>query len=98
MAKLDDYVITTVERERGKWQAEIRRKDGGEMRLQGTTMLVFTTMFATSPGESMKLAQQAIDTNRISPAGLRVEVAVRSVWSVAGSDVSRTMFEMSVSA
>ena len=70
MANLDDYVITTFERERGKWQAELRRKDGKEMRVRGTTMLVFTTQFASSPGEAMKLAQQAIiDNNTISPAG-----------------------------
>jgi hypothetical protein len=69
MANLDDYVITTVEKEPGKWQGELRRKDGREMRIQGTTMLVFTTMFASSSGEAMRLAAQAIESNSISPAG-----------------------------
>jgi hypothetical protein len=39
------------------------------MQLQGTTKVVFTTAFAQSSGEAMRLAYQALDTDKISPAG-----------------------------
>ena len=53
----------------GKWEAEIRRKDGKEMRVEGTTKAVFTTMLAPSSSEAIGLAYQAIDGNKISVAG-----------------------------
>jgi hypothetical protein len=69
MGNLNDYTITAVEKEPGKWQGELRRKDGKEMRVHGTTMRVFTTMLASSAGEAMRLAEQAIESNSISPKG-----------------------------
>jgi hypothetical protein len=48
MTNLSDYVVAAHLREAGKWEAEIRRKDGKEMRVEGTTKLVFTTMLAPS--------------------------------------------------
>jgi hypothetical protein len=70
MTNLSDYVVTARLREAGKWEAEIRRKDGKEMRVEGTTKLVFTTtMLVPSSGEAIGLAYQAIDSNKISVAG-----------------------------
>jgi hypothetical protein len=69
MTNLSDYVVAAHLREAGKWEAEIRRKDGKEMRVEGTTKLVFTTMMAQSSGEAIGLAYQAIDSNKILPAG-----------------------------
>jgi hypothetical protein len=37
MTNLSEYVVTAHLREAGKWEAEIRRKDGKEMRVEGTT-------------------------------------------------------------
>ena len=69
MTNLSDYVVTARLREMGKWEAEIRRKDGREMRVEGTTKLVFTTMLASSSSEAIGLAYQAIDSNKIATAG-----------------------------
>jgi hypothetical protein len=69
MANSYDYVVTTYEIEAGKWQGEIRRRDGREMQVEGTPKAVFTTALAQSSGQAMMLAYQALDTNRISPAG-----------------------------
>jgi hypothetical protein len=69
MTNLSDYVVTARLREMGKWEAEIRRKDGKEMRVEGTTKLVFTTMLAPSSSEAIGLAYQAIDSNKIATAG-----------------------------
>jgi hypothetical protein len=68
MADLSDFVVTAHLRDRG-WEAEIRRKDGKEMRVEGTTKLVFTTMLAPSSSEAIGLAYQAIDSNEASIAG-----------------------------
>jgi hypothetical protein len=68
MTNLSDYVVTAHLRERG-WEADVRRKDGKEMRVDGTTKLTFTTILAPSSGEAIRLAYQAIDTNKILPAG-----------------------------
>jgi hypothetical protein len=65
---LSDYVVTARLREHG-WEAEIRRKDGKEMRVEGTTKLVFTTTLVPSSSEAIGLAYQAIDSNKILPAG-----------------------------
>jgi hypothetical protein len=69
MANLSDYLVTARLREAGKWQAEIRRKDGKEMRVNGATRAVFTTMLAPSSSEAIGLAYQAIDSNEASIAG-----------------------------
>jgi hypothetical protein len=69
MTNLSDYVVTAHLRDAGKWQAEIRRKDGKEMRVEGATKLIFTTMLAQSSSEAIELAYQAVDTNKILPAG-----------------------------
>jgi hypothetical protein len=69
MANSADYVVTTYEIEPGKWQGEIRRRDGGEMQVEDIRRVVFTTALAQSSGEAMMLAYQALDTNKISPAG-----------------------------
>jgi hypothetical protein len=66
MSEYGEFVISAVEIESGKWQAEIRRRDGKEMRVGATTMAVFKTMNAPTAGEAMKLAKQAIDANTIS--------------------------------
>jgi hypothetical protein len=68
MADLHDYVVTAHLRAQG-WEAEIRRRDGKEMRVEGATKLTFTTMLAQSSGEAIELAYQAIDANKILPAG-----------------------------
>jgi hypothetical protein len=68
MADLCDFVVTAHLRDRG-WEAEIRRRDGKEMRIEGATKLVFTTMLAPSSSEAIGLAYQAIDSNKISRAG-----------------------------
>jgi len=69
MTNLSDYVVTAYLRETGKWQAEIRRKDGKEIRVEGTTKLVFTIMLVPSSSEAIGLAYRAIDSHEISPAG-----------------------------
>lgn len=69
MADLSDFVVTAHLRDRG-WEAEVRRRDGKEMRVEGATKLTFTTMFAQSSSEAIELAYQAIDTNKILPASL----------------------------
>ena len=69
MTNLSEYVVTARLREAGKWRAEVRRKDGKEMRVEGTTKLVFTTMPVPSSSEAIGLAYQAIDSNEISVAG-----------------------------
>jgi hypothetical protein len=68
MTDLSDYVVTAHLRAQG-WEAEIRRRDGKAMRIEGTTKLVFTTMLSPSSSEAIGLAYQAIDSNRISRAG-----------------------------
>jgi hypothetical protein len=65
MINLSDYVVTAHLRKHG-WEADIRRKDGKEMRVEGTTKLVFTTMLARSSSEAIGLAYQAIDSNEIA--------------------------------
>jgi nitrogen fixation protein FixH len=69
VANSGDYVVSTHERGPGKWQGEIRRRDGGQMQVEGTRKRVFTTALAKSSGEAMELAYQAIDSNEISLAG-----------------------------
>ena len=69
MTNLSEYVVTAHLREAGKWEAKIRRKDGKEMRVEGTTKLVFTTMLVPSSSEAIGLAYQAIDSNEASIAG-----------------------------
>ena len=68
MADLSDFVVTAHLRDRG-WEAEIRRKDGKEMRVEGATKLTFTTMMAQSSGEAIELAYQAINADKVLPAG-----------------------------
>jgi hypothetical protein len=68
MTDLHDYIVTAHLRARG-WEAEVRRRDGREMRIEGITKLVFTTMLAPSSSEAIGLAYQAIDSNAISSAG-----------------------------
>jgi hypothetical protein len=68
MADLSDFIVTAHLRDRG-WEAEIRRKDGQEMRVEGTNKAVFTTVLAPSSSEAIGLAYQAIDSNKISRAG-----------------------------
>jgi hypothetical protein len=58
MADLSDFVVTAHLRDRG-WEAEIRRKDGKEMRVEGATKLTFTTMMAQSSGEAIRFCQRA---------------------------------------
>lgn len=69
VANPDDYVVTTYELEPGKWQGEIRRRDGREMQVHGTRKVVFKTALAQSSGAALELAYQAIDSNEISVAG-----------------------------
>ena len=69
VANSADYVVSTYEIEPGKWQGEIRRRDGGEMQVDGPRKVVFTTALAQSSGQAMMLAYKAIDTNKILPAG-----------------------------
>jgi len=59
MADLHDYVVTARLRAQG-WQAEIRRRDGKEMRVEGDTKLTFTTKLVPSSGEAIELAYEAI--------------------------------------
>jgi hypothetical protein len=68
MADLSDFVVTAHLRDRG-WEAEIRRRDGKEMRVEGATKLTFTTMMAQSSGEAIELAYQAINSDKVLPAG-----------------------------
>jgi hypothetical protein len=68
MADLSDFVVTAHLRDRG-WEAEIRRRDGKEMRVEGATKLTFTTMMAQSSGEAIELAYQAINGDKVLPAG-----------------------------
>jgi hypothetical protein len=68
MADLSDFVVTAHLRDRG-WEAEIRRRDGKEMRVEGATKLTFTTMMAQSSGEAIELAYQAINADKVLPAG-----------------------------
>jgi len=68
MADLSDFVVTAHLRDRG-WEAEIRRRDGKEMRVEGATKLTFTTMMAQSSGEAIELAYQAINADKALPAG-----------------------------
>jgi hypothetical protein len=51
------------------WKTEIRRRDGKEMRVGGATKLTFTTMMAQSSGEAIELAYQAINADKVLPAG-----------------------------
>jgi hypothetical protein len=60
MANSDNYVVSTHEREPGKWQGEIRRRDGGEMQVEGTRKRVVTIALTQSSGEAMMLAYQAL--------------------------------------
>jgi hypothetical protein len=69
MTNLSDYVVTAHLREAGKWEAEIRRKDGKEMRVEGATKLAFTTMLAPSSSEAIGLAYQAINADKVLPTG-----------------------------
>jgi hypothetical protein len=68
MADLSDFVVTAHLRDRG-WEAELRRRDGKEMRVEGATKLTFTTMMAQSSGEAIELAYQAINADKVLPAG-----------------------------
>jgi hypothetical protein len=63
-----DYVITEFVNEKGQWQARIRRTDGKHIRVEGTTLAVFTTMHASSEIEATRIAKEAIDTKRLSLA------------------------------
>jgi hypothetical protein len=58
-----NYVIVVVEKEGGRWQGEIRRKDGQEMQVGVSAV---RTMYASTAGEAMKLARKAIDARAIS--------------------------------
>ena len=68
MADLSDFIVTAHLRDRG-WEAEIRRRDGKEMRVEGATKLTFTTMMAQSSSEAIELAYQAINADKVLPAG-----------------------------
>jgi hypothetical protein len=60
------YVITEFVNEKGQWQARIRRQDGKPMRVQGTTVPVFTTRHADSEIEATRIAEAAIDSKMFS--------------------------------
>jgi hypothetical protein len=68
MADLSDFVVTAHLRDRG-WEAEIRRRDGKEMRVEGTAKLTFTTMMVQSSSEAIELAYQAINVDKVLPVG-----------------------------
>jgi hypothetical protein len=68
MADLSDFIVTAHLRDRG-WEAEIRRRDGKEMRVEDVTKLTFTTMMAQSSGEAIELAYQAINADKALLAG-----------------------------
>jgi hypothetical protein len=63
-----DYMITEFVNEKGQWQARIRRQDGKHMRVQGTTVPVFTTKHADSEIEAVRVAKEAIDAKMFSVA------------------------------
>ncbi len=63
-----DYVITEFVNEKGQWQAHIRRQDGKHILLEGASVPVFTTRHADSENEAIRIAKEAIDTGKVSPA------------------------------
>jgi hypothetical protein len=63
-----DYIITELVNDKGQWQAEVRRRDGGHLRVQGTTLPRFMTPHADSENEAVRIAKEAIDNRMISAA------------------------------
>lgn len=63
-----DYVISEFVNEKGQWQAHIRRQDGKHLRVEGTSVPVFTTRHADSENEVIRIAREAIDTGKVSVA------------------------------
>ena len=66
-SEYDDYVITADEKEPGKWQATVRRRDGRQIPMgDGTTLPEIKTLRANTSGEAIRLAWEAIDSLRRS--------------------------------
>lgn len=63
-----DYVITEFVNEKGQWQAHIRRQDGKHLRVEGTSVPVFTTRHADSEIEVIRAAKETIDSGKVSLA------------------------------
>jgi hypothetical protein len=63
-----EYLISEFVNDKGQWQAHIRRRDGKDISVEGTTHPVFTTMHADSENEAIRIAKEAIDTHKISAA------------------------------
>jgi hypothetical protein len=57
-----DYVISEFVNDKGQWRAHIRRQDGTHMRVDGTSVPVFTTRHAGSENEVIRIAKETIDT------------------------------------
>jgi hypothetical protein len=63
-----EYVISEFVNDKGQWQAHIRRQDGKHMSVDSVSVPVFTTAHADSEIEVFRLAKEAIDTKKVSPA------------------------------
>ncbi len=64
----NEYVITEFVNEKGQWQAHIHRQDGKHLRVEGTSVPVFTTRHANSENEVVRIAKQTIDSGKVSLA------------------------------
>ncbi len=66
----DDYVITADEREPGRWQGKVRRRDGQKIPKGEIFVEEIATVVANTSGEAMRLAREAIKTHdKISSKG-----------------------------
>jgi hypothetical protein len=63
-----DYIITEFVNDKGQSQARVRRKDGKHIRVQGTTVVEFSTHHADSEIEATRIAREAIDSKMLSLA------------------------------
>ena len=63
-----EYVISEFVNEKGQWQAHIRRQDGKHMSVDGASLPVFTTAHADTENEVVRVANEAIDTRKVSLA------------------------------
>jgi hypothetical protein len=63
-----EYVITEFVNEKGQRQAHTRRQDGKHMSVDGASVPVFTTAHSDTENEVVRVAEEAIDTRKVSLA------------------------------